>query len=558
MVDMANEAASEGYAIIFLTGRPASQEAATLGNLTTDGLPAPDIDAGYPTPTTLNDNGTPVDGLFTKPPVGSYPAYLNKPEFCAAAIAANVSCPTIQYKSGTRAYIESLGYDIVGQFRRPVQRPDRRLRRQDVQDAEPELLPAVAVVLARSKRRRRSRRRRFDSPGRPRVVPAASRGPSDESRGCNHPCRWTPIAFALGVFLLALTFWDLFQTVVVPRPTPGWFRIAATSSAVRGGVLRSFRGRPGAPTTRSSGSSRRRRRSACCSHWLVSLIFGYGLILYAVRDQLRPVPTDLGDALYFAATSLLTLGFGDFVAEGGSPVSSSSIAAISGLGVVALVVTFLFSLYGSYQRREMRVVMLQASAGAPPSAVALLETYAQLEPRRATCPDLFREWQEWAAEVLDSHVAYPLLGFFRSSHDNLSWISALGTVLDASSLVLTTIEGLPRGEAKLFKRMGTHLVEDIYNLGFTRGTPSRLDRADFEAACDRLAAAGYAIAPRDDAWAEFRGRARDVFHAARGDGGVLGDAGDAVARRPGRASPAAPPGGRSVRIRGAAARCSRG
>ncbi len=147
-----------------------------------------------------------------------------------------------------------------------------------------------------------------------------------------------------------------------------------------------------------------------------------------------------------------------------------TVAAISGLGAVALVVTFLFSLYGSYQRREMRVVMLQASAGAPPSAVALLETYAQLDLVERL-PDLFRDWQAWAAEVLDSHVAYPLLGYFRSSHDNLSWISALGTVLDASSLVLTTVEGLPRGDAKLFKRMGTHLVEDISNLGFQSGRP---------------------------------------------------------------------------------------
>jgi hypothetical protein len=110
MVDMASNAAAEGYAIIFLTGRPAAQEAATLGNLTSDGI---GVDAGYPQPTTLNSG---EDGLFTKPPVGSYPDYLNKPEFCADAIAANKSCPTTQYKSGTRAHIESLGYEIVGNF----------------------------------------------------------------------------------------------------------------------------------------------------------------------------------------------------------------------------------------------------------------------------------------------------------------------------------------------------------------------------------------------------------------------------------------------------------
>jgi hypothetical protein len=182
---------------------------------------------------------------------------------------------------------------------------------------------------------------------------------------------------------------------------------------------------------------------------------------------------------------------------------------------VALVVTFLFSLYGSYQRREVLVVRLQAAAGAPSSAVALLETYAQLD-LRARLPDLFIEWEGWAVEVLDSHVAYPLLGFFRSSHDNASWISALGTVLDAASLVLTTVVDVPRGEAKLFKRVGTHLVEDIYNLGFHSGTPTALDRASFEAACARLAEAGYRLEPPDVAWPHFE--AARATYAARLEG----------------------------------------
>jgi predicted secreted acid phosphatase len=110
MVAMVNQAKAEGYAVFFLTGRGAAQEAATLGNLTSDGI---GVDAGYPTPTAL-PNGE--DGLFTKPPVGSYPAYLNSPEFCGPSITAGVSCPTIRYKSGVRAHIESQGYEIVGNF----------------------------------------------------------------------------------------------------------------------------------------------------------------------------------------------------------------------------------------------------------------------------------------------------------------------------------------------------------------------------------------------------------------------------------------------------------
>jgi hypothetical protein len=311
------------------------------------------------------------------------------------------------------------------------------------------------------------------------------------------------VAFVLGVFLLALTFWDLFETIVVPRPTPGWFRIGRY--LVRGSwrVLRTLRdGSTHRSYDRVLGLFAPAATISLLAAWLVGLIVGYGLVLYALRDELRPVPPDLGSTLYFAATSVLTLGFGDIVADGAPARFIVSVAAITGLGTVALVVTFLFSLYGSYQRREIQVVTLQAAAGGPPSAVALLETYAQLR-LVARLPQLFHDWERWAAEVLDSHVAYPLLGYFRSSHDDLSWISALGTMLDAASLVLTTIEGIPGGEAKLFKRVGAHLVEDIYNIGFRTGDPTSLQRADFDAACARLEEAGYTLIPRDRAWPTF-------------------------------------------------------
>jgi len=106
MVEMARAAEREGYAIIFLTGRGAAQEAATLGNLTADGV---GVDAGFPKPTTLS-NGE--DGLFTKPAIADYPDYLK----AACAGDPNGSCTTVHYKSATRAHIESLGYEIVGNF----------------------------------------------------------------------------------------------------------------------------------------------------------------------------------------------------------------------------------------------------------------------------------------------------------------------------------------------------------------------------------------------------------------------------------------------------------
>jgi len=106
MVQLAWTAARAGYSIFFITGRPATQEASTLGNLTQDGI---GVDAGYPSPTTLDDG---EDGLFTKPAVANYPDYLK----AACAGDPNGTCTTIHYKSATRAHIESLGYDIVANF----------------------------------------------------------------------------------------------------------------------------------------------------------------------------------------------------------------------------------------------------------------------------------------------------------------------------------------------------------------------------------------------------------------------------------------------------------
>ena len=134
MVDMVSHAKALGYAIFWITGRGDSQHQATIANLVNEGaagLPdkdfvtlsgktIPEVDAGYVTATPIDTgHGGFADGLFTKPPVGQYPAYLDKPEFCASFIHASpqaLSCPTIQYKSGTRAYIESKGYDIVADF----------------------------------------------------------------------------------------------------------------------------------------------------------------------------------------------------------------------------------------------------------------------------------------------------------------------------------------------------------------------------------------------------------------------------------------------------------
>jgi len=285
-----------------------------------------------------------------------------------------------------------------------------------------------------------------------------------------------------GVVLVALVLLDVFLTVVVPRRAPRAGRQLRLTRYLVPGLWIAWR-------------------------WaglrLPTAVLGYGLVLDALRAQLRPEPETLGSSLYFAGTSLLTLGFGDFVAVGGLARVVALAAAATGLGLFALCITLLFTLYGSFQRREVAVVVLEAGAGAPPSGVTLLETYAVLGILD-DLPRVFRDWQSWAAEVLDSHLAYPILAYFRSSHDDDSWISSLGAVMDASTLVLTTIKDGPKGWAKLSRSVGGHCIEDLVLYFDLQSEPELgVERAEFDEARRRLEHAGFVLEDADGSWENF-------------------------------------------------------
>ena len=313
------------------------------------------------------------------------------------------------------------------------------------------------------------------------------------------------VAFLAGLVVVGVVLNDVFQAVVVPRPTPGGFRL--TRYVIRG----SWRISRWLALRKTTAEQRERMLGTFAPLiliiqlliWIAGLILGFGLLLYALRTQTNPQIENLPMAMYFAGTSFLTIGYGDIVAHSALARLVSIAAAIAGLGLIALTISFIFSLYGSFQRREVLVVTLDARAGAPPSGVTLLELVSKLGIRDDLAR-LFYDWEKWAAEVLDSHMAYPLLAYFRSSHDNESWISALGAVLDAATLVQTTVVDIPRGPAKLMYAMGRHAVEDLARyFRIPRDHMPGVERYEFDEARQRLAAAGYTLVAADDSWEAF-------------------------------------------------------
>jgi hypothetical protein len=308
---------------------------------------------------------------------------------------------------------------------------------------------------------------------------------------------------AVGIVLVWAALNDVFHAVVVPRPTPSRYRPSAFVIRVTWPLWRGQSVGDGGRGERRLGTYAPFATVGLLVMWIAMLILGDGLIFNAIRDEFTPALPDLGTAIYAAGVALTTVGFGEIVPVAPLSRALAVIAAVMGLAVVALTVTYLFTLYGSLERRELGVTTLDERAGAPPSGVTLLE-----ESRRAgrveELPALFEKWEGWAAHVLDTHLAHPLLAYFRSSHDGESWVSALGALLDAATLVLTTIEGVPRGEATVMRGIGSHVVEDltqVFGLAYERD--AGVERSEFDDAYRSLGSAGYTLREPDAAWVDF-------------------------------------------------------
>jgi hypothetical protein len=316
------------------------------------------------------------------------------------------------------------------------------------------------------------------------------------------------LAIAVGIVVILSTLNDAFQTVVVPRATGRRFRISfyywramwhlwpkaawrffAVDGDRREDFLALF-----APLMLVS----------MLAMWVGLLIFGFAFVLWGMRGGITPAHQTFGTMLYFAGTSLLTIGFGDVVGRSGATRLVSLLAGLAGLSFLSIMTAFIFATFGSFQQRERFVVTVAARAGAPPSGVNLL-AIAGYSLTSEDLPELMREAQDWAAAVMESHLAYPMLAYFRSSHDDQSWVGTLGTLLDAATVLMTTVDGVRDGQARIFYNVGRHATVDLsryFRLDNSEASAG-IEREEFEHACDRLVAAGFKLYDRDEAWRRF-------------------------------------------------------
>jgi hypothetical protein len=219
--------------------------------------------------------------------------------------------------------------------------------------------------------------------------------------------------------------------------------------------------------------------------WICVLIFAFGLLHLSLDTRLSGSygkDAHLGTYLYLSGTTFFTLGYGDVTPEGAVGRILAVAEAGLGFGFLAIVISYLPVLYQAFSRREVPISLMDARAGSPPSAGQLLVRLARAHKLGAIHPILV-EWERWAAEVLESHLSYPVLSYYRSQHDNQSWLAALTTVLDTCAILIALVKEIDSYQAQLTFAMSRHAAVDLALIFKTM--PKDLDRLS-EEQCQRL------------------------------------------------------------------------
>jgi hypothetical protein len=291
------------------------------------------------------------------------------------------------------------------------------------------------------------------------------------------PLRW--LAGVGGAWLVGVVLWDAFETIVLPR------RISRRVRLTR--LFYRFTWRPCAALARRIRAGSRRETFLSffaplsllllLALWATALVTGFGLLQYANGSDVRLSSGLSGFTtdLYLSGTTFFTLGLGDVVPLGTVARVLTVVEAGLGFAFLAIVIGYFPVLYQAFSRREVNISLLDARAGSPPSVSELLRRHAG--PAGVTAlQQLLHEWERWAAEVMETHLSYPLLAYFRSQHTNQSWLAALTTVLDTSALIMVGVEGACARQARLTFAIARHAAVDLAQVFGTPPHPTGEDR----------------------------------------------------------------------------------
>ena len=272
------------------------------------------------------------------------------------------------------------------------------------------------------------------------------------------------LASLIGAALIMLVLWEGFETIILPRRVTRRFRL--TRLFYRNTWL------PWRKLVRSATSARNRETLLSfygplsllllLSVWAGGLILGFALLHWAVGAFLDAsgASHDFLTDLYLSGTTFFTLGLGDVTPRNPPARLLIVIECGMGFGFLALVIGYLPALNQSFSRREVNISLLDARAGSPPTAAEMLRRHSHdhgMEELR----QLLHEWERWSAEFLESHLSFPVLAYFRSQHENQSWLASLAAVLDTCALVMVGVEGACERQAVLTFAMARHAVVDL-------------------------------------------------------------------------------------------------
>ena len=269
---------------------------------------------------------------------------------------------------------------------------------------------------------------------------------------------------AVGVALILIVLGDAFETIVLPR------RVTRSISLARLFYQSTWFSWSGAVRSIFSG----KRQETFLSWygplslllllilWATCLIIGFGLVHWASGSiiKMQYGAVNFGTYLYLSGTTFFTLGMGDVVPTTTFGRGLVAFEAGMGFGFLALVIGYLPVLNQSFSRREVNISLLDARAGSPPTACEMLRRHSHdhgMEELR----QLFHEWERWSADLLESHLSYPVLAYFRSHHDNQSWLGALAAILDASAFAIVSLEGHCERQAQLTFAITRHAIVDL-------------------------------------------------------------------------------------------------